>query len=66
MSEYIAKEGERLDQIVYAVYGTLDVYNEVLKANIHLADKIELDAGDIVYLPEIKTDVETKDEKVLW
>ncbi|MCF6202027.1 MAG: tail protein X [Hydrogenimonas sp.] len=66
MSEYIAKEGERLDQIVYAVYGSLEIFNEVLKANIHLADKIELDAGDRVYLPEIKTDAETKDEKALW
>ena len=67
MSEYIAKDGERLDQIVYAVYGTLDVYDEVLKANIHIADKIELEAGDIVYLPDIKRDTTTlKDEKSLW
>lgn len=67
MSEYIAKEGERIDQIVYAVYGTLDVFNEVLEANIDLADKIELEAGDIVYLPDIKRDTTTlKDEKSLW
>jgi len=67
VSEYIAKEGERIDQIVYAVYGTLDVFNEVLEANIDLADKIELEAGDIVYLPDIKRDTTTlKDEKSLW
>jgi len=54
MVRYIAKEGERLDVIIYAYYGSLTAFEEVLGKNIHLANKVELNLGDIVYLPNIK------------
>ena len=56
MREYIATQGERLDQIIYREYKSLDknVVNEVLKANSHLLTKLILDAFDVVYLPEIE------------
>ena len=67
MREYRANQGERLDQIVYREYKTLnkDVLNKVLEANPHLLGKIELDAFDIVYLPEITTE-SNKENKTLW
>ena len=66
MKEYIAAQGERLDQIIYREYKNLDknTLNEVLKANPHLLDKFTLNAFDKVYLPEIKTP--SNEDKVLW
>jgi len=66
MREYVAAQGERLDQIIYREYKTLDknTLNEVLKANPHLLDKFTLDAFDKVYLPEIK--IPSNEDKVLW
>ena len=67
MKEYIATQGERLDQIIYREYKSLDknVVNEVLKANPHLLTKLVLDAFDVVYLPEIEIKPSTED-KALW
>jgi len=67
MREYIATQGERLDQIIYLEYKTLDknVVNEVLKANPHLLTKLVLDAFDKVYLPEIEIEPSSED-KALW
>ena len=68
MKEYIATQGERLDQIVFTQYNTLnkDVLNIVLSANKHLLNKIELDGFDIVYLPDIQIDTFIQEEKTLW
>ena len=67
MIEYIATQGERLDQIIYREYKSLDknIVNEVLKANPHLLTKFVLDAFDVVYLPEIEIKPSTED-KALW
>lgn len=67
MKEYIATQGERLDQIIYREYKSLDknVVNEVLKANPHLLTKLVLDAFDVVYLPEIEIKPSIED-KALW
>ena len=67
MKEYIATQGERLDQIIYREYKSLDknVVNEVLKANPHLLTKLVLDAFDKVYLPEIEIKPSIED-KALW
>lgn len=63
MRKYIAKDDDRLDTIVYKYYGTLDVFAEVLSVNSHL-DAI-LNAGDIVYLPEITIQADNK-ANALW
>lgn len=60
---YIAKDGERLDIIVYKHYGTLKNFTEILAFNSHL--NAILKAGDKVFLPEIKANV-AKKEKTLW
>ncbi len=36
---YIAKDGERLDTIVYQYYGTLALFSKVLSANPNLTQK---------------------------
>ena len=57
MKTVTAYKGQRLDQIIYKKYSTLesDVVNAVLSANPHLLNKLELEAGDVVNLPEIET-----------
>jgi len=67
MREYRANQGERLDRIIYREYKTLnqDVVNKVLEANPHLLGKIELEAFDIVYLPEITIEP-SEENKTLW
>jgi len=67
MREYRANQGERLDQIVYREYKTLNnnVLNKVLEANPHLLDKLVLDAFGIVYLPEITIEP-SEENKTLW
>jgi len=61
-----AYKGQRLDQIIYKEYKSLDkdIVNAVLSVNTKLLKKIELDAGDIVYLPKIEKK-ESKG-KYLW
>ena len=53
MKYTIATQGDRLDQIIYAHYGTLSVMNEVMMSNSHLMSKPILADGDKVYLPDI-------------
>jgi hypothetical protein len=47
-NSYIAVKGERLDIIVKKVLGNLNEFENVLKNNPHLQDKIFLDHDDIV------------------
>ena len=66
MKQVKAYKGQRLDEIVYKEYGSLsqEIFNGVMAANSHLLRKTELDAGDIVYLPEIK--IKEPKGKHLW
>ena len=61
---YLAKDGERLDSIVYSHYGTLEIFKEVLSCNPKLTNKPILEAGDKVYLPFLDTNIKTLEE--LW
>ena len=65
MNKTIAEDGDRLDQIAFKHYGTLQNFEAVLKANIHLIDKVVLTAGNIVCLPEINSEI-IKEVKTLW
>lgn len=51
-----AYKGQRLDQIIYKEYKSLDkdIVNAVLALNPHLLKKVELESGDIVNLPKIE------------
>ncbi|MDR0580190.1 MAG: tail protein X [Campylobacteraceae bacterium] len=62
MTEYKAYEGERLDEIVYKHYGTLEVFEQVLMLNARLP--VILQDGDIVKLPDIV--IEPVKEAELW
>lgn len=62
MNKYIAKDFERLDNIVFKHYGSLENFKEVLEINTHL--EAILKAGDIVFLPIVKAK-EIKQNK-LW
>ncbi|RAZ62895.1 tail protein X, partial [Campylobacter hyointestinalis] len=50
MTRYVAKDGDRLDSIVYKHYGSLEYFSQVLSVNFGLC--VILKAGDVVILPE--------------
>lgn len=62
---YIAKDGERLDSIVYAHYGTLNLFQSVLECNPNLLNHQILRAGEIVWLPSADTKAKSLEGK-LW
>ena len=65
MNNYIANDGDRIDEIVYKAYGSIDPFFQVLEANTHILHKDSLDSGDVVYLPIVET--KPKEEtKALW
>lgn len=64
MITYTTKEGDVLDWIAWAHYGTTNVIEELLKANPTLTDEW-LPAGKVVKLPYIQN-VDTKAEIRLW
>lgn len=66
MKHTIATTGDRLDQIIYEYYGTLDVMNEVMMSNVHLLGKVILDNGDKVYLPDIVKTNQLETGVSLW
>jgi len=68
MNQYRAKDGDRLDIIMFKAYGSVDkkVTEAVLDANEHLLSASILKAGDIVYLPEIQTTQDETKTKALW
>lgn len=67
---HIAKDGERLDQIVFNYYGSTLPVEMVMSDNPQLLHKITLDAGDKVLLNEytINTvkDLPTGEGVALW
>ncbi len=65
MKEVTAKNGERLDEIVFREYGTLDFFEKVLSENQKLSNKIFLSEADIVYLPQIEI-VSSNKQETLW
>lgn len=66
MRHTVATQGDRLDQIIYAAYKTLDVMNEVMMANSHLMSNPILGDGDIVYLPKITVVAPIQNGVSLW
>ena len=65
MREVIPKNGERLDEIVFKEYGTLDFFEKVLSENQKLSNKIFLSEADIVYWPQIEI-VSINKMETLW
>lgn len=65
MREVIPKNGERLDEIVFKEYGTLDFFEKVLSENQKLSNKIFLSEADIVYLPQVEI-VSSNKQETLW
>jgi len=67
---YHAKDGERIDQIVYDFYGSTIAVKQVLEDNPHLLGKVTLNAGDKVLLNEFKVnpieDLPTGKGVALW
>lgn len=66
MKKILATEKERLDEIVYREYKTLEVFEKVLEHNPHLTSKIILNMGEIVNLPIISIKKENEKEESLW
>ncbi len=65
MKQYKAQNCDRLDQIVYAEYKTLDVFDKVIACNPILATKPILSDGDLVNLPVVDIKIIPKAKK-LW
>ena len=69
---YHTIENERLDQIVYRHYGTLEVFEKFLELiddkDLHLLKKIYLTEGEKVVLPDItlETTGEVDNKGALW
>ena len=57
-NQYLVKYSQRFDEVIYEVYGHLDLFEEVLSLNPHLLDKMHLEAGDAVTLIEIEPSTE--------
>lgn len=66
MKHTVATTGDRLDQIIYQYYGTLNVMTEVMMSNVHLLSKTILDAGDKVYLPDITIPSQPESGVNIW
>lgn len=66
MKTVTVSKGQRIDQIIYKEYGSLnqDIVNEVLSTNTHLLNNIELKGGEKVYLPKIE--IKQPKGKYLW
>jgi phage tail protein X len=66
MAQYITKDGDMLDDICWQYYGSTKVFNQVLAANLGLANKgALLPAGISINLPELEKP--TKKPKIkLW
>ncbi len=62
MTKIVAKDGDRLDGIVYKHFGHLAYFEQVLSVNAGL--NAVLRAGDIVIIPDIKE--VPKKGKTLW
>lgn len=67
MKHVLAQKGDRLDQIVYNYYGTLEPLNSVMLANAELMKKSVLEDKDVVYLPDYTASEASEDDGVnLW
>lgn len=80
MTTYTVKKGQRLDQIVYDHYNSLEMFDKVLNANLHLLEDEKkesevfyyanaiLSENAIVNLPTIQTSENTARQEVptLW
>jgi len=70
VTAYTAKKGERLDQIIFANYGSLaqNILDAVIELNTGLLDHIELKGGERVLLPRIEESIDTAPKKgsALW
>lgn len=65
MKKVEASDNQRLDEIVYKEYGTLEFMEIVLENNPNLTTKLVLNIGDVVYLPIVDKTVEIKEDE-LW
>lgn len=68
-NQYLVKYSQRFDQAVYSIYRDLSCFEDVLSLNEHLQHKIMLNAGDIIYLPDIpEKEKEYKEENLnsIW
>lgn len=65
MNRVIASDNQRLDEIVYKEYGTLEFFVDVLEKNQHLTNKVILKMGDVVNIPVITKNKEIKEDS-LW
>ena len=59
-------QAQRLDEIVFAHYKSLDYLDEVIQANPDLLSKLIIEVGDKVELPVFKSVSKINKTKSLW
>ena len=64
MTEYVTKEGDRVDLLVFKFYGDTKYMQLFLEANPGISRRHFLKAGLTLYFPEKPTEI--IDEKRLW
>lgn len=62
---YVARDGDRIDQIVFEHYGTLDVMTQVFDANPGIAALLDIPMGTELVLPDIDS-AEIEQSTKLW
>ena len=63
VTQYIAKEGERWDQVAYKAYGRASLIKPIIEANPVVPITPRLAAGTVLVIPVIaETDVKTDAE----
>jgi len=62
----IVTSKQRLDELVFAHYGSLENLELVIQKNPHLNEKLFLEAGDEVELSEIEVPTKEKTTPALW
>lgn len=66
MTSYRSCDGERIDEIVYRTYASLEPIALVLEANPHLLIDARLSSGDMVNLPDWQPLIAKEGAKTLW
>lgn len=63
MEKWVASAGETFDMIAYLCYGTSDMAGVLMENNTKYAEKLIMDGGEEIILPEIETTEQGADWK---
>lgn len=62
----VVTQEQRLDEIVFAHYNSLEYFDEVVRVNENIMNHMVLKVGDKVELPKFKKSLKSTKIKALW